>query len=34
MIFFWWPIMSNQLLLVLHNLTMNFRHFDRLCEII
>jgi len=26
--------MSHQLLLALRNLTMNFRHFDRLCEII
>jgi len=26
--------MSHQLLFALRNLTMNFRHFDRLCEII
>jgi len=25
--------MSHQLLLALRSLTMNFRHFDRLCEI-
>jgi len=25
--------MSHQLLLALRRLTMNFRHFDRLCEI-
>jgi len=31
--FFLWPIVSHQLLLALRSLTMNFRHFDRLCEI-
>jgi len=33
MIFFLWPIMSHQLLLALCSLTMNFHHFDHLCEI-
>ena len=35
--FFWWPIMSHQLLPALRNLTMNFRNlavYVRLCNFI